>query len=200
VGKLLRHHIWKPVVSLLALMAVLVSTTGNASATIGWYQIQMVNQESQQCLYAGAIGDGGTTVPGCMANGTQRINFYPANPQEASDPTHGTYAQVLIETGDWTRCLATGDNGGGPNGPMSTFTLTVPCSEQDPHQVWAMWTAAPPQNVGNPAGLKHFIGFYNPATHTCLDGGIGVYGFYAGDCSKTNSWQIWNIYTNDGSD
>ncbi|MEV0408999.1 hypothetical protein [Actinoallomurus sp. NPDC050550] len=61
--KLLRHHIWKPVVSLLALMTVLVGTAGTASATITWPHIQMVNQESQQRLYAGAIGSGGTTVP-----------------------------------------------------------------------------------------------------------------------------------------
>ncbi|MEV0408124.1 hypothetical protein [Actinoallomurus sp. NPDC050550] len=196
--KLLRHHIGKPVGVLLALMTVLVGTAGTADATIHWYGIQLVDQASQECLHAGALGEGGVTVPSCMARGTDWWALYPANPGEAWDSIHGTYAQVLIQaTNAPFNCLRTGDNGYGPNGPMSTFTTIATCSEQDPHQVWAMWTAAPPQNVGNPAGLKHFIEFYNPATHTCLDGGIGVYGFYSPyNCSKTNNWQIWNIYTN----
>lgn len=192
----MRHRIWRPVAVLLASMTVLVGTTGTASAHISWPRVQMVNQASQECLKTG--GGGGVTEPGCMAGG---FDFVALGSQygDGSDSIHGTYARVAICFGPAPQqCLQAGPNGSGPNGPSSSSTFWAPSTQQLP-QIWDMWTAAPPQNVGNPAGLKHFIGFYNEATHTCLDGGWGVYGFSASDCSKTNNWQIWNIYTDLGS-
>lgn len=164
----------------------------------------MVNQASQQCLRVGPLGSGGVTVPGCMARGTDFAKLTSVW-GDGYDSTHGAYARVAISQNvpndpqGRQMCLQADGPATGPNGNGSSGTTWVDCFTEDGREIWDMWTAAPPQNVGNPAGLKHFIGFYNEATHTCLDGGIGVYGFSASDCSKTNNWQIWNIYTDWGS-
>jgi hypothetical protein len=60
-----------------------------------------------------------------------------------------------------------------------------------------MQTVAPPQNVGSPAGLRHYIGFWNPYLNACLDGGYNL--AYSGVCTANDGYQVWNVYTNQGS-
>lgn len=199
--KLLRHRAIKPLAVLITSLAALIATCGTANAQIAWPGVQMVNQASQQCLKAGPLDSHATTEAGCMAAATDFLNLTSVW-SDGWDSTHGTFAQVAIvwdSASSKQECLTSGFRSSGPNGPNSAQTYWANCDASSKYQEWDMWTAAPMQNVGNPAGLKHFIGFYNVGSQTCLDGGWNVYGFAESDCSKSNNWQIWNIYTNMGS-
>jgi hypothetical protein len=199
VHDLLRARFTRPIAVATAAIALLASGPGTANAAIYWDDVELVNQASQQCLageYNGVVGgDPGTMVPGCMANGTGQIWL------ESAAPDTDGHANVHIMTwgakSEWL-CLDAGGPYSGPNGGTDTFWGS--CYNGD-SEIWTMLTAAPPQNVGNPRGLKHFINFYNVRENVCLDGGIGVYGFpgFLGRCNTSNNWQIWNIYTNAGS-
>lgn len=193
----LSNRLAKPGAVAIAAFTLLLGGTGTAHAAIYWGGVQMVDQATQQCLAAGdmgaRIGQQGSTVPGCMAAGESWIQLLSSQPDSNGD------ANVEIQSWDYyaetAMCLSASATDVGPNGPNSRTTFWTYCDAQDADQIWAMQTAAPVQNVGNPAGLKHFINFYNAGENVCLDGGIGVYGF-GGRCSTTNNWQIWNIYTN----
>ncbi|MEE4546724.1 hypothetical protein V2S66_32770 [Streptomyces sp. V4-01] len=197
-GKLLSGRFAKAAAVAAAALTLVVGTTGQANAAIRWPHIQVVDQALQQCIaadYDHPAGAAGELVPGCMAGGTDWIDLISAAPDNSG------HAVVQIQNDYFTGladCLTTGSPGYGPKG--GTVTGWATCNVNDPGQLWTMITAAPPQNVGNPAGLKHFINFYNasPGYNVCLDGGIGLYGF-PGQCSTTNNWQIWNVYTNLGS-
>lgn len=202
IKRLLSHRLTKTAAAATAALAATVAGTGTANAAIYWNSVQMVVQANQQCLAAQGNGvrngSGGSIVPGCMAGGTGWVYL------ESAQPDSNGHANVQIMTYDNSHdalCLTSSYPGTGPNGPWSTQTYWALCGKAtsgDP-SVWTMETAAPPQNVGNPAGLKHFISFYNRAEGVCLDGGIGVYGFNESDCNFSNNWQVWNIYTNQGS-
>lgn len=201
IRRLLSRRFTKPAVTMAAVSALLLGSTGTANAAIYWHTVMLVNQTSQNCL-AGEydnvyVGDAGSTVPGCMAGGNSQIWL------ESSEPDLNGHAIVHIMTwgfvdyqkNGWL-CLSAGRPYTGPNGGERTYWDL--CGAYASWQDWEMITAAPAQNVGNPYGLKHFIGFQNVEGYSCLDDGVGVYGFF-GPCSTTNSWQIWNIYTNQGS-
>ncbi|MEV6013879.1 hypothetical protein AB0M29_45065 [Streptomyces sp. NPDC051976] len=206
IQKLLSNRLAKLSAAAISALAMLLGGTGTAHAAIYWSGIQMVNQASQQCLraegYPGGVSDGnaGTTIPGCMHDGTSWIWLSSAAPDNDGD------AQVQIETESDTGellCLHGDYPDTGPNGPTSSSTYWAQCgyggAPEAPLMLWRMHTVAPPQNVGNPEGLKHFISFYNDAYGVCLDGGFDeAYGF-PGHCNSSNNWQIWNIYTNQTS-
>ncbi|MGK4585849.1 hypothetical protein [Kitasatospora sp. HPMI-4] len=198
IRKLLSSRLVKLAATLTAALALLLGTTGTASAAIYWDNpsIQMVNQATQQCLageYAD-LGSSGVTVPGCMARGTSWIRL------ESAQPDANGSARVQIITNGPSGSLCLGVAGQGPSqiqGSIGTRWETCEVGGNNWDQVWTMITAAPAQNVGNPAGLEHFINFHNDTYNVCLDGGIGVYGF-PGGC--VNNWQVWNIYTNQTSE
>lgn len=200
VKKMLLSRVAKATAVAAASLTVVLATTETANAAIYWNDVQLVNQATQQCL--GGYTMNGTdavwgqqpiSVPGCMAGGTDQIMLV-----SAQADSYG-HANVWIEVKGSGLCLET-TNGYlvHPNGPGSVTLLWENCSLAKPGEIWSMITDAPAQNVGNPAGLKHFINFYNAAQNVCLDGGVGVYGF-GGSCSTANNWQIWNIYTNQSS-
>lgn len=202
IRRLLSRRFTKPAVLVAAVSAILLGATGTANAAIYWHTVMLVNQTSQQCV-AGEydnvrFGDNGSMVPGCMANGNSQIWL------ESDSPDVSGHAVVHIMTwgqsniGDeyeWL-CLAAGRPYTGPNGGEKVYWDL--CGAEDSWQSWEMFTAAPPQDVGNPYGLKHFINFYNVDGDACLDGGVNLYAFRA-QCSTSDNWQIWNIYTNQGS-
>jgi hypothetical protein len=171
-------------------LAVLLGMAGTAHAAIYWDHIQVVNQANQQCLAGqGQVADNSLEyfVPGCMHDGNGWIWLTSGQPDSNGD------ANVLISTYDYQNqwvCLSAS--------PGYDRTWWDTCNSNNPNQIWTMITAASPQNVGNPAGLKHFIVFFNVVNHRCLTGGNGVWVGVAGPCSGSD-WQVWNIYTNQGS-
>lgn len=206
IRKLLPGRLAKPAAVVAVALTTILGGTGTANAAIYWNSIQMVSQASQQCL--AAQGDGadtdmdGWTVRGCMYNGTSWIWLQSVQADGFGD----AFVHIMSHTpSGGEMCLASTAGGYEPNGTGSTQVRWLACDPYDGQQTWQMITAAPPQNVGNPAGLKHFINFHNSYNNVCLDGGLsytngtfGVYGFY-GACSNTDNWQIWNIYTNQTS-
>ncbi|MCX5356302.1 hypothetical protein OG901_53630 [Streptomyces mirabilis] len=190
IRKLLSSRLVKLAATLTGALALLLGTTGTANAAIYWDNpgVQLVNQASQQCLDAQGM------VPGCMAGGTSWIRL------ESAQPDADGHARVQIITNGPSGSLCLGVAGQGPSqiqGSLGTRWETCETGGNNWDQVWTMITAAPAQNVGNPAGLKHFINFHSDTYNVCLDGGIGVYGF-PGGC--VNDWQVWNIYTNKTSE
>lgn len=207
IRKLLSSRLAKSAGVLAVALTTVMGSTTTAHAAIYWDSIQMVNQASQQCI--AAQGDGADTdmdawtVRGCMYNGTSWIWLQSVQQDAFGD----AFVHIMSHTPSGAEmCLASEAFGNEPNGPNSTHVRWEACDSYDGQQTWQMITAAAPQNVGNPAGLKHFINFHNSYNDVCLDGGLsgypygefGVYGFY-GACSSTNNWQIWNIYTNQTS-
>ncbi|MEU2776572.1 hypothetical protein ABZ646_27525 [Streptomyces sp. NPDC007162] len=203
IRKLLSNRLVGLAATVTVVLAMLLGTTGTANAAIYWDNpsIQMVNQADQQCL-AGVYDFGpsypaGETVPGCMARGTSWIRLESGQ----ADASGQANVQIMTESGSGTVCLGA-VAGEGPSqiqGSAATRWETCEFDRNNWDQIWTMATAAPVQNVGNPAVLKHFINFYNGRYKVCLDGGIGVYGF-PGGCSTTNNWQVWKIYTNQTSE
>lgn len=201
IKRLLSRRLAKPAALVVSVATVLLGSSGTANAAIYWHTVMLVNQTSQNCL-AGEydnvqVGDAGSTVTGCMANGNSQIWL------ESSLPDENGHAIVHIMTWgfvDYQKygwlCLTAGRPYTGPGGGERVYWDL--CGAYASWQDWEMITAAPPQDVGNYYGLKHFINFHNFEGDSCLDDGVGLYGYF-GQCSPTNSWQIWNIYTNQGS-
>ncbi len=207
IKKILRYRALRPVALLMMSLVVACGMAGTANAAIYWQGVQLVNDSNQQCLAANPEaslysniqpGSEGALVPGCMASGISYVNLWSSAPD-------GATANVEIQTWDSLNnimlCLAASDDDPLPSymsPPAGSVLLQWEECGSSPYEIWSMTTQRPAVDVGNPAGKKHYIGFFNYGKHVCLDGGYGMaYGYYEYyGCSANNNWQVWDIYTN----
>lgn len=169
-----------------ATMAVAaLATTGVADAHIVWTSGgTLSNHQTGGCLH-GDRNTGHANMVQCglnAADGSQAWQLISAQPDTG-------YANVEIRLYASNLCLVAYGHGTGPSqiGGSSDVEMAT-CNAGDPSQIWAMTSAT--ARSGNTAHLN----FFTFGQRTCLDGGIGVYGFPESGCNNQNAYQEWDYY------